>query len=370
MTLGHVRNSVAGQFEAEGVARARDMGLDGATILCSNTTRFKISVNDCQWVMVSKGGLDSCARKTAYNGVELMTIESIERPENINKLTQSTNWTNLGDAASISYKPFPRIDSDPALSAIWLGLASHCFLNARPHHGSLQPISYYALPLRGAEFWLNEGYEQKIDLEIFKLPPYLPKMLVFFDDGFFRLTPPVERDPPFNHGFTNTVFRVLAFTNLSGLEIPTRFTLCTYQPGTNARNSKDIAAMWQCDVFVTNLSSELSVSNFTPELRTDTRVEVSDMRLTKDGADSVGYTSDSGWLTPEQVKALPAFRDAKAVSAELRPALYAEAHPPSQRPVRIVLAALSVALGFLLYFVSKMSRGQTGEIAGTKRKAV
>lgn len=107
-------------------------------------------------------------------------------------------------------------------SAKFWSQATNTFVQPATILGLFEIQEFYKKPFTLRAHWsLQEDY------------PQLPVYVAYVDDGMVKTGPesqPYPRKPPFDKGFTNTVFQVLSFTNIAGVKLPLTGQLDTFRP--------------------------------------------------------------------------------------------------------------------------------------------
>src|SRR5262249_45195228 len=113
---------------------------------------------------------------------------------------------------------------------------------------------------------------------------------------------------PYDTGFTNSIFEASAFTNLDGVEVPTRFALTTFRPKPGGTRAEELVPVSQVEGHLTNVTRSVSDLSFKPELPTGL-VNFEDNRFIRRVPffGTVSYLSTGGWLTTNQVMQLPEY---------------------------------------------------------------
>jgi hypothetical protein len=240
------------QFEGEGLVLHTIITDTGNR---SRSNYFKVIVRDFEWRIIIQEHLGFT--EASYDGNELINIHRGKNQSNEQIGKGGVAGMN-SEQAEIQYFPVPNFGLDRGMLSVWFAYASQCYLD-NAHPGYLSPLNGYNPIL------LSMGYEQEAQLTRQPAPPGLPERAVIFDDGRFTGFSGVARPSPFNQGFTNTVFQTLAFTNLAGMDIPLHSTIFHFAPKLGGASTNAIYCWYHEDIYLTNLSSTISITHFRPE---------------------------------------------------------------------------------------------------------
>jgi len=329
------------QFEGEGFLLRKNFASDGIVAL-SWTNYFKVIVRDFEWrIVTQRANQKPDFTEAGFDGNELITVTHFENY--MKQQIQRGGVVGMNSAgANVQYSPIPNMLGENSMLPVWFAYASQCYLD-NSHPGYLPPFS--DADLAGDDLPLT-GREQRAQLTRRTAPPGLPERAVLFNDGLFPGALGIPRASPHNQEFTNVIFEALGFTNLAGVDIPTRCTLRHYMAETGAKNTNDISCDYESYIYLTNLSSTISVTRFRPEFPNgvvhvrdrrfngprsflrlivklmETKVNPAIMeRLFGDEARYVPnlyyFTTQSNWLTTREVRQLPEYKTAAAQAPRL-----------------------------------------------------
>lgn len=119
------------------------------------------------------------------------------------------------------------------LPMIWWAFASACHLQTNGT-SRVRPLLLHEAEALESFYW---DHQVKADVQLLSLPPGLPRMSRFVEDGFVRKwdhreaawagIPPDRKPRPgrYANGFTNVVYETQWVTNINGLELPLSATL-------------------------------------------------------------------------------------------------------------------------------------------------
>ena len=199
--------------------------------------------------------------------------------------------------------PVPWDCREKVLPFLWLAYGS------RPYFESLKTNMVNPFYHQWAGRWGFAGYQQEGRWKLANTVPRLPLVMTYMNPGLKWIRPVengvlttnfifVPYSAPYNEGFTNGHYQVLATTNVGGLILPTEFQFDEYQP----------AGGGKIEAFRTVRGKVLSVASYCPRkslkfefpgelVVTDERV-----RIYSDRSRSSGYLS-SRWLTTNEARA-------------------------------------------------------------------
>ena len=150
------------------------------------------------------------------------------------------------------------------MGPIWLMFASGDYLR-RVTNGLVEPpvtlglfenLDYYPRPFEVPAQWtLQEAF------------PFLPLRVTCQDDGETKTEPPFQnakREPPFDAGFTNIVFRVTGTRKSANAEVPCAAELDTYRPA--LRGKPELRPYTRYRLTLTKWSKGIPPTSFRPKL--------------------------------------------------------------------------------------------------------
>jgi hypothetical protein len=119
---------------------------------------------------------------------------------------------------------------------------------------------------------------------------------------------PYPRRPPFDKGFTNSVFQVLSFTNINGVELPLTGRLDTFRPEPRGRRP-ELLHYTQYRISLRSWSDKPEKVRFRPVLPGPT--SISDSRVYGKVGSYVYVASD--WRSLEQVTNTLSYKEKAAL---------------------------------------------------------
>jgi hypothetical protein len=155
--------------------------------------------------------------------------------------------------------------------------------------------------------------------------------------------------PPYDKGFSNSVFQATAFTNVYGVSIPTEFSMVTFRRLDGATSSNELRVHYQFQGTLTNVKQSVSVTEFVPRFP-DGPTSVTDRRFAKDPVPiaRISYLATTGWLAADFIRKSKGYAEARAEYAHLNPVLARGEQPPPKRTLVVgVFIGLSAGIGII-----------------------
>ena len=176
----------------------------------SSAKDFRVVVQGCRWLVESSNlDEDFYMLKTFADGL----INNVARG-------RITNNPALNKYASVVEKEDVPNDDISGISFIWLAYCSACYLDS-VRDNAFKPV------------WLLDDYTLRpkgytMHGLLKRENGFLPQELVYLHDGLIRArargSPVTMRAPaPFQNGFTNAIYRMLATRTVGSIKIPQRF---------------------------------------------------------------------------------------------------------------------------------------------------
>ncbi len=217
------------EFTVAGSFRSTSYGKTTNIISMVQKGGFRVHVRDCRWnIQMQRTG-----EKTVYevgndDHGDVMMVIRVDPT-----VPQATNLANIQEVGFMEpfIHPFGR--GNPQLPMIWWAFASACHLQTNGT-SRVRPLLLHEWEALEVLYW---DHQVKADVQLLPLPPGLPRVAHFVEDGVVRRwhwveaawagIPPDQEPRPgrFSKGFTNVVYETQSVTNLSGLEIPLSATL-------------------------------------------------------------------------------------------------------------------------------------------------
>ena len=177
---------------------------------------FRVSVKECDWLIYAKDMDNGDSVEIGFENGFAYRLNTFVKPDInvLSALIESEEIPN-GDSSMISY--------------LWLAFASSCHF-AQITNNFLSPVWIMDDPnLRYEDFKMKAVWETNKNL------PRLPIRVTYFNDGVFRVYNVVKKErssfsapKPYDQGYVNAIYEVLAKTNVSELAIPTSFVFTRY----------------------------------------------------------------------------------------------------------------------------------------------
>jgi len=159
----------------------------------------------------------------AFDKHEMRTLHHVKR-------TPRDSSTNASPVfpARIEEREIPANDGTRA-QFIWLAMASSRFFAGRTNEQMLPIWSPEDPQIR------RQPFSMLTFVETIRESPALPAKVSFINDGFYRSYNPVKKaldveplSPPYDKGYTNAIYQVLAVTNTSTQTLPAHFVFAVY----------------------------------------------------------------------------------------------------------------------------------------------
>jgi len=266
------------------------------------TNTFSVAVSGCKY----KISVESSLSNTYQSGFDqvLYHLISIRTP---------TNPIYNGMVESHEIPP----DDGTTINYLWLAYASGCYFSEQSTN-RLIPIWMLDDPnLRDMDFTVPALWQLQV-------PSSLPSRVVYLNDGTHhtvsdnRMPSTFRYAAPFDQGFTNAEYEVLASTNVDGLVIPTQFTFTRYYV-----EGKRLLMRTFTQGNATLIRKGTTVSDFRPQFTGRSVTFDKRFRNAKDPVPSVRYWVTNGnWpeinsLSNPYVTSLKKYKGAKAASVTL-----------------------------------------------------
>jgi hypothetical protein len=319
LSIGSCRGLCSPAFEVSGNVTTSAFEPDGKT----NTfiVRYRASINTCkaairatlptnprvQYYEYTTDGQTS-SFMVRYSDTNLVSEVFRSRGGKLEKINLPVPVSPANQASLIlRSNVVPEYGFD-FITTLWLAFVSKCFYASQQTGGTVAPI-----------FSMGEGYRESggrvraqwsfDDIE----PGFLKYMCDFSDGREYRRTGSkltfTSMPKPFDKGFTNSVFNVLQWTNVSSLRIPFIFELLRFAPQLGSGNQQKLQTLYTCKGTVDSVRISLSVTNFTPDIPMKCRV--TDYTVSDKGTPFNGYTyltTNGTLLTFEELKLEPQFQ--------------------------------------------------------------
>lgn len=285
---------------------------------------FSLAVSNCLWTVRVEAGDQ---RDIRYNQV-MYDGESMYRYTALDAATLKTGAINQG-VAVIEKWDVPAEDGSFA-NMVWLGLASGCYFQ-KAETGKLAPLwsgNKLNKTLVGAEW------------ESFKTSPYLPKQVAYFQG-------PGRFPAPYDQGWKEAEFTVVAFTNADGLTIPLEYTYTQFRPRQNAKDKAEVDRQYEVHVKVQAVSFIKGFPVTRPAV--DGITLIGEARLSDKTAAQIVYTSTNQELPsqPEE-RAIKLNQERELASSESK-----NAKSKSKTAMFVIVSICLLSGVFLIGFLRK-----------------
>ena len=261
--------------------------------------------------------------------------------------------------------PVPWDCREKVLPFLWLAYGS------RPYFESLKTNMVNPFYHQWAGRWGYAGYQQEGRWKLADTVPRLPLAMTYLNPGLQWIRPVengvlttnfvfVPYSAPYNKGFTNGHYQVLATTNVGGLVLPTEFQFDEFHPAGGGK----IEAFRTVRGKVHSLSSYCPKKSLKFEFPGELTVTDERVRVNPDRSRSYGYRS-SRWLTTNEAFARmegmmgpgPPTKQVKPASAAAKP----KPRPWWQGPVAV--GALLVPGGVVWWRLRRAKAAKPGGAA-------
>ena len=317
----------------------------------TDPVQFHLYFKDCNWLMhctPESPGMFSDHINYWEFGCHNGTLYGLVKQKQV----QGRKPTWLGDVKS---EAAPRFRLLPQITVAWFAFASQCYLDSTNNY-ILPPYSTdpVRVPQRAIVVRTTED-------------PQLPLYCAFLSDGidrrFEQLSP---YPPPFNNGFTNAIFEVLAFTNVNGRSFPEHINCQVFGP-----SPQGLQTIFSCRAVVERVRTLCTLKSLLPSIPYQEVGEVKDFRFVSADArqqhEFVYRTSK--WLETAEVRLLPDFTNYAKWEPEVNklpqvartdtiPSGPATSESRLIRRATMGLLAVST-IGTLLYLVKTLKARQT-----------
>jgi len=297
-------NSHAQQFEVDGQ-------ISFSTGDIRSRTYFRAVVNDQKWYINltedSKTNYDY--KEISFDGKYCYCFTSLKSYVEEHQKRGEKVGANIATGWIVKESFYRSIFAHEA-GPIWLAYASRYFFNNLTNKLIEPVISLNCERIPPSPSSPSTLAKQRIDWDLEQNFPYLPKTIVFYDDGVRIAAPFRKRQPPFDNGFTNIVFRVLESTNLSGMVLPTVVTLNVACP-----RQGELGLLYSYRISNVNILTKSIENSFVPVIPGQTHV--TDGRFRSE-AGLISYEIETNWLSEGEVRSFPQFGKGKIVTSIIK----------------------------------------------------
>jgi hypothetical protein len=350
-----VRSYADTGLEGSGTLSFKIIQEDGS-VSQSDNFEFSFIVRSCNWniTLLHNGDTNFDYFKASFDGTNLYKILDYQKAIPIEERSAgSTIATATEDNSCI-----PHFIDVHEIPIIWFAYASPCCLETRQDKAHFEPLSNFGIQLRSFPFLLTGRYQQQFQDHV--NASGFPDAAVWFDDGLLydENGRTMKRWPPFDQGFTNSMFASLSYTNLNGTQVPDHFTFTTFRPKESAKSTNDIFASYEYEGWLTNISFTVPLDqSFVPALPGMTHIV--DQRFVNDkiSIQHIAYNSATNWLTINQVKQLPQYQTALRLAQGVVTPKGTTSNATSHRALVLILM-ITTTIGFLILLAKTLLRGR------------
>jgi hypothetical protein len=306
----------AESFFIEGSAKMHFYTPDGNTH-AQATMLFTLSVKDCSWLLRFRRAYEGSNGAHAPDYQEISCDEtniyyiSSMRSE-VARFKASHNDEvppNVANGLSYEGQVFHHRLADE-VGAIWLAYASTCYFRSQSNNFIEPAMAFDGF---GSTYEPGDHARLRAEWTLTDSEPNLPVQLVYFGDGYRRTRNGRFKLPaPYDRAFTNAIFQVQAYTNITGLRLPLESSLKVFTPRRDSAAAQDLRLLVEYNVHLTNASRTVSVASFRPELPGVTLLE--DRRV-----GSLQYFATNGWPTPATLRTDAYFIELRAINTHASP---------------------------------------------------
>jgi hypothetical protein len=288
---------------------------------------FAVQVTDCSWRIISQnprseeeapgflqwehgGDGKDTFNLQRYDGVP-RKMEMATRDPSGGSLKRISIGTNYG-TGYVFPGPVPFVDAS-WVPPIWLAYASHCYL-ADSSNALIKPIWEFDDPdLRFTDFRVKAQWST-VDSEI-----ALPTSVVYFNAGKYHVKQgtkhvSIAAAPPYDKGWTNAIYQVLARTNFSGLSVPLKAEFLRLAPKPGGHSAKELVVIQRTVIETLSVTNHGLTDGFLPNLANG--IVVLDYRLYDDIGAPIQYKSSRRWLKKDELPSLGSFTNQYAIALE------------------------------------------------------
>lgn len=284
---------------------------------------FSVQMDDCQWQITTREKIPRVNLPTQYqttcdssnvyvvisfntNIQQSVEVQSILRGKISTNIVTGAAAKSLNEAAAVVFSDiFPDpVKGDHYAIPLWLAFASTCYLNIQTNEMLPPPF-----PLAPGLDHRTSKMKLKASWQRFNSPPYLPKSIVYYNDGYFYLPSngkfeKKQYPPPYNEGFTNATFKVIQTTNINGIKLPMAVEFTHFAPLTGGTNNGQTIVIGKYEAMVTKIvaNTEMKTTAINAALPLKSLIRDERIKTNVDMADGAIYFSKDGkWLTRREI---------------------------------------------------------------------
>jgi hypothetical protein len=301
------------------------------------TVFFTMNIKDCNWLIrfVRDEGTNAANARdyeeASFDGTNIYYLSNIQSAVERQRRKGVKMAPNIAHGRSYIGQVFNLRLADE-VGPIWLAYASACYLQGRTND-LVEP----AMAFDGSGDRYGPPLHKKLKAKwtLSETEPRFPTRVVYLSDGYMRSpSGQVRRPPPYDAGFTNAVYEVDAFTNVTGTSFPLTSSLKVYRPRAAAATNKGLYLFVEYRINLTSIATTVQVATFQPAIPGVTMLQ-------DERSGRLFYNATSTWPTVEELSATPYFQEVRRVQEASRvKEQYWPAH--SRWPVRVFLIVLSI----------------------------
>lgn len=306
--------------------------------------RFQASIENTKWKIKSEYTNAASSRskmissEVAYDGTNMYYAAVFDT--NGTPVSPSTRFIASGNA-SITFDICPDPKHEYEIP-VWIAFASRCYYDRMLPR--VKPI-WVVLPDD-----LYRQYSVTAIVEYFS--PGIVRKIAYFNNGSTPMIDQagvltyIKESPPYDHGFTNALFWVEDYTNITGtVKIPRKFDVTWYAPKDEGRTAAELCILQDYQCLVEKVTTTV-VNDFKPTVSgrfyvTDERIPVSKSHR--------GYISTK-WLATND----PKINDILKVDAKNKNLKTVITTVQTKRAW--IIAAIALITGLSLYLTIKSRR--------------
>ena len=285
---------------------------------------FEISVKDSKWFLRMEMEKDATFyypydyQEISWDGHYLYYVSPFEKQLKARQERGEPVGPNVA-TAWIYATPILHTTHAHQSGIVWLAYASASYLQKIPSD-QIEPVVAVGLPTGiYPEHW---KLEQKAAWNLLPREPRVPKDITYFDDGLVRSPfersgkPLGRRDPPYDKGFTNVLYKVLELLDIDHMLLPKQAELETFclRP-VAASKTLELQRINRYALEGVTFLPTCNVASFVPRLPEKT--VVSDARFAQNGA-AFSYMSGK-WLSESEAKNTVEFKRQMGVTPPVHP---------------------------------------------------
>ena len=276
----------------------------GGEVKFASSNQFEVIVsgNKCKlrsWGMQNEGSLQVKGYEFTSDGHESSFVREFETDKSDIARSQTNGFTHKFNAFVDIYSGVFPPNSSGHFGPIWIALASSSAFSGLGKGGRIPPLFFM-----GNNWPQIEGNLVDASWLQSEKPPFLPMKFIEHADSIifeivrsnYNLMIGQSFPPVYEHGYTNAVFDVLSWTNISGLFLPKEFVLVGYSPVVGSADAKIVSQRVVYHGVVDSVSTNvLDFDNLLVGSQTiPTWSRVSEYRFGKTNGSPIVYTSNSG----------------------------------------------------------------------------